>query len=161
MLHLRRQWLLMHGRMCWHAGTGRLVVVSLRSAKNLRPCLCSRPDVTSASAACVPDDHAASGRAEPSGCAGGHAGTACASDRQAACAGSGLPDRAGEKGVDASTSATEAEEHELLGTQGAERMLVVPAYEFAILECLHCSSSEPSQPSFFIYTLQPVDASRG
>ena len=150
----------MHARMCLHAGTGRLVVVSLRSAENLRPCLSSRPDETGAPAACVPDDRAVSARPEPSG-SKGQLGSARAWDRQAACAGSGLPDGAGETGVDASTSAPQAEEQELLRTPGAEGALAVPPYEFAILECLHCSSSEPSQPSFFIYTLQPVDAPPG
>lgn len=151
----------MHAHLCSHAGTGRLVVVSLRSAENLRPCLSSRPYVTGESAACVLEDRASSGRPELSGSAGDQAGTACALDRQAACAGSGLPGRTGETGADASTSATQAGEQELLRSPGAERALVVPPYDFAILECLHCSSSEPSQPSFFIYTLQPVDASPG
>ena len=67
----------------------------------------------------------------------------------------------GRWGFDASTSAIEAEEQELLRAPGVEGVLVVPPYEFAILECLHCSSCEPSQPSFFIYTLQPVDALPG
>ena len=153
----------MHAHMCMHAGTGRLVVVSLRSAENLRPCLSSRPDGTGASAAYVPGDHAVdiSGRPEPSGSAEGAVGNACALDRRAACTGSGLPDRAGELWVDASTSAVQAEEQDLLRTPGVERAPSVPPYEFAILECLHCSSSEPSQPSFFIYTLQPIDASPG
>ena len=144
-----------------HAGTGRLVVVSLRSTENLRPCLSSRPDITGTSVACVPDDRAVSGRPEPSGSAEDQAGPACASDRQAACSGSGLPYPAWETGADASTSAMQAHEQEVLKAPGVEGALAVPPYEFAILECLHCSSSEPSQPSFFIYTLQPVDASPG
>ena len=151
----------MLAHLCFHAGTGRLVVVSLRSAENLRPCLSSSAAATGESAACASADHAASARPEPSRRAGGHAGNACALDRPAACTGPGLPDPAGETGDDASSSILQAGEEELLGTQGRRSALVMPPYEFAILECLHCSSSEPSQPSFFVYALQPVDASPG
>ena len=134
------------------------MVVSLRSPENLRPCLSSRPGVAGKPAACVSDDHAVCERPDLSGGAGGRGGNACASDCQAACYGTGQPDHAGEAGLDASTSGMQAGGPELLKGSGAESAGDVPAYEFAILECLHCSSSEPSQPSFFMYTLQPIDA---
>lgn len=83
------------------AGTGRLVIVSLRTADNLVPCLTSRP---------AADDP---GRSDTQ--AGGS--VVCAGERKS---------------------------------------LAVASYEFAVLECLQCSSSDAGQPTFYIYVLQPM-----
>lgn len=88
------------------AGTGRLIIVSLRTADNLVPCLSSR---RAAGGPAVENDGS--------------------SDAQA---------------VEAAVSA------------GGRGSLALSGYDYSVLECLQCSSTDASQPTFYIYVLQPV-----